>query len=135
MYNGDPSDICCYYSFKILGKHQNRCEPKFKSNVNGKSAYQLADELKAEFEEFYGITVDEFSVKCNLILLNLVLILSSLDLILLNLVLILLNLVLILLNLFLIVLSLVLILFLFLILILFGYLSVYLFYFLDYCFK
>ena len=114
MYNGDPSDICCYYSFKILGKHQNRCEPKFKSNVNGKSAYQLADELKAEFEEFYGITVDEFSVKCNLILLNLVLILSSLDLILLNL---------------------VLILFLFLILILFGYLSVYLFYFLDYCFK
>ena len=128
MYNGDPSDICCYYSFKILGKHQNRCEPKFKSNVNGKSAYQLADELKAEFEEFYGITVDEFSVKCNLILLNLVLILSSLDLILLNLVLILLNLILI-------VLSLVLILFLFLILILFGYLSIYLFYFLDYCFK
>ena len=49
MYNGDPSDICCYYSFKILGKHQNRCESKFKSNVNGKSAYQLADELKAEF--------------------------------------------------------------------------------------
>ena len=49
MYNSDPSDICCYYSFKISGKNQNRCETKFKSNVNGKSAYQLADELKAEF--------------------------------------------------------------------------------------